>query len=184
MRRPCQSSIANSAMTTEGKRVAASRTGPLAVVVLLLALATGFGSAAAETAFSAIPGPERCRFLELRIEDGWWLQLRRDGPAAYGFGALPQRVLVEGGTFAFDEVYAAVIGHLAEAQSGARVTVVFSPMAAGFEGQVFALKDADTLASELFATAYRRRDLDLDDGFQQQNLRHLDPFWADAPFLR
>lgn len=156
----------------------------LAWLVLALALVMGLGESAAATALSAIPDQDRCAFLEIRLEDGWWLQLRRSEPAAYGFGALPQRVIVETGTFSLEAVYDAIIDRVVEAYPNARFTVLFSPMAPGYDGRVFALRGADALVSDLLATAYRKRDRSLDDGFQQRALHDLDPFWAKAPFLQ
>jgi len=115
---------------------------------------------------------------------GWWVQIRKDEPAAYGFGALPQRVSVKEGTFSLEDVYRAVIDHVVEPYPDASVTVLFSPMASGDEGRVFALDVAGPLVTELFATAYRERDQALDDGFQQEAIRSLDPFWTRAPFLQ
>jgi len=141
-------------------------------------------AAAAVTPTAAIPSLEHCTVLELRLDEGWWLQIRRDRPAAYGFGALPQRVVVKPGTFSFEAFYRAVIDRVSASASGAPVTVIFAPMAAGQEGRVFALEDAGSYVTELFAAAYRERDESLDDGFQQQAIRSLEPFWAEAPFLQ
>ena len=118
------------------------------------------------------------------MDEGWWVQIRKDEPAAYGFGALPQRVAVKEGTFSLEAVYEAIIDHVAEPTSGAPVTVLFSPMASGDEGRVFALDGAGPFVTELFATAYRERDQALDDGFQQEAIRSLEPFWTRAPFLQ
>ena len=153
-----------------------------AIAVWLLLWATLAAAAAAPTA--AIPSREDCTVLELRLVGGWWVQIRRDRPAAYGFGALPRRVAVKPGTFSLDEVYRTVIDRVVAPASGAPVNVIFSPMAPGEEGRVFAVEAAGPFVTELFATAYRQRDEALDDGFQQQAIRALEPFWSDAPFLQ
>lgn len=167
-------------------RVRDPRRRPRTVAWLALSviLASAVGAAGASGPRAAIPPLERCTFLELRIDEGWWLQVRRSEPAAYGYGALPQRVVVKAGTFTLDEVYRAVIDHVVAPYPDAAVTVVFGPMAAGFEGRVFALRDAKPLVSELMATAYREGDRSLDDRIQQNAIRALDPFWTRAPFLQ
>lgn len=153
----------------------------LALSVILLA---AIGGAHASAPRAAIPTLDQCRFLELRMTEGWWLLIRRDEAAAYGFGALAKRVVVKEGTFSLDELYGAVIDHVVAPYPDAPVTVVFSPMAPGYEGWVFALARDGPDVSELFATAYRERDQALDDGLQQDAIRDLDPFWTRAPFLR
>lgn len=152
--------------------------------ILFMALLTGFGASARPEPPTTIPSRDHCMLLELRMDEGWWLQIRRDEPAAYGFGALPQRVSVKTGTFSLEKVYLDIIDGVVESYPEAPVTVLFSPMAAGHDGRVFALKIDDAAVSELFATAYHARDQSLDDGFQQEAIRHLDPFWMKAPFLQ
>ncbi len=156
-------------------------TAAFAVGVIVASLMSGAGASAPR---AAIPALERCSFLELWVDEGWWLQVGRNEPAAYGFGALPNRVTVKAGTFTVDEVYRAVIDHVATPHPDARVTVVFGPMASGYEGWVFALEGADPFVFEFLATAYRERDRALDDGIQQDAIRALDPFWTRAPFLQ
>ena len=162
-----------------------SRFGP-ALWLILWAMLAAASVSAGPTA--SVPSLEDCTVLELRLAGGWWVQIRRDRPAAYGFGALAQRVAVKEGTFALEDVYRAVIDRVAAPTSDAplsdaAVSVIFSPMAPGEEGRVFALEAAGPFVTELFATAYRERDEALDDGFQQQAIRSLEPFWSGAPFL-
>jgi hypothetical protein len=157
---------------------------PAARLALWVALLCAIGAAQASAPRSAIPALDQCRFLELRMTEGWFLQIRRDQPALYGFGALPKVVFVKVGTFSLDEVYGAVIDHVVAPYPDARVNVVFSPMAPGYEGRVFALAADGPDVSALFATAYRARDLARDDGLQHDAIRDLDPFWAKAPFLQ
>lgn len=121
-------------------------TAAFAVGVIVASLMSGAGASAPR---AAIPALERCSFLELWVDEGWWLQVGRNEPAAYGFGALPNRVTVKAGTFTVDEVYRAVIDHVATPHPDARVTVVFGPMASGYEGWVFALEGADPFVFEL-----------------------------------
>ena len=156
------------------------RFGPVVWLILWPMLAAASVSAGPA---AAVPSLEDCTVLELRLAGGWWVQIRRDRPAAYGFGALPQRVAVKEGTLSLEEVYRAVIDRVVAPASGAPVSVIFSPMAPGEEGRVFALEAAGPFVTELFATAYRERDEALDDGFQQQAIRSLEPFWSGAPFL-
>jgi hypothetical protein len=118
------------------------------------------------------------------MAEGWWLQVRKKEPAAYGFGALPQRVIVKEGTFSFDSIYKYILGGVVDPYPNAEVTAIFSPMAPGHEGRVFALRIADSVVSELFAKAYRERDQSLDNGFQRRAIDDLDPFWIPAPFLQ
>ena len=148
-----------------------------------LLLAAWLAGPAASAPRSAIPRPENCELIELRHAGGWWLQLRRNEPASYGFGALPVRVIVKEQTFSFEEIYRDTIDAVGEAYPGAPVTIMFSPMAAGYEDTVFALNVDPATVSQLFATAYRGRDQSLDDGFQQQAIRRLDRFLTSAPFL-
>jgi hypothetical protein len=157
---------------------------PAARLALWMALLCVVGAAQASAPRSAIPARDQCRFLELRMAEGWFLQIRRDQAAAYGFGALAKLVFVEAGTFSLDEIYGAVIDHVVAPYPDARVNVVFSPMAPGYEGWVFALAADGPDVSALFATAYRARDLARDDGLQHDAIRDLDPFWAKAPFLQ
>lgn len=157
---------------------------PAARLALWLALLCAVGGVQASAPRSAIPARDDCRFLELRMAEGWFLQIRRDEAAVYGFGALPKLVFVKAGTFAMDEVYDAVIGHVVAPYPDDRVSVVFGPMAPGYEGRVFALAADGPDVSELFATAYRERDQARDGGIQQGAIRDLDPFWARAPFLQ
>ena len=96
----------------------------LALCVMLAA-----ASAAASALPASIPGLERCTLLELRMAEGWWVQIRKDEPAAYGFGALPQRVSVKEGPLSLEAVYRAIIDHVVEPYPDAPVTVLFSPMA-------------------------------------------------------
>lgn len=152
-----------------------------ALVVLWAALAAA-GAGAAPPA--TVPSLEDCTLVELRMAEGWWVQIRKDRSAGYGFGALPQRVAVKAGTFSFEVVYRAVIDRAVAPVSDDPVTILFSPMAPGEEGRVFALEAAGPFVAELFAAAYRERDEALDDGFQQQAIRSLEPFWAEAPFLQ
>lgn len=131
---------------------------------------------------SAVPSQERCTFLELRLDGGWWLQIHRDRPAAYGFGALPHAVAVNEGTFSIDTVYEKIIQAVVESHRGTHVTVTFSPMP-GNEGRGFGVVGADTIVSELFARAYVERNQNVVNEFQRQALEVLDLFWSDAPFL-
>ena len=64
----------------------------LALWLILWPMLAEASVSAAPTA--AIPSVEDCTVLELRLAGGWWVQIRRDRPAAYGFGALAQRVIV------------------------------------------------------------------------------------------
>lgn len=155
-----------------------------ATLFLFLTLAAGLGGSAASAQPNAIPILERCTRLTLYMADGWWLQIRRNGPALYGFGALPQRVIVKEGTFSIERVYRDIIDGVEETYSDTQFAVVFSPMPSGQEGAVYALKDAGGVVPELFARAYRERDLSYDGAFQEDAIRHLDQFWAGAPFLQ
>ena len=141
-------------------------------------------SAAASELAPNVPSLEDCTLLELRMSEGWWLQIRKNEPAAYGFGALPQRVYVNEGTFSLERVYKEIIEGVGEPYPNARVSVIFAPMTPGQEGRVYGLLGADRYVSALFAKAYRERNQSLDDGFQQRAIQDLDPFWSRAAFLQ
>jgi len=160
------------------RQVTATR---FALCMMLLWVIAG---AQASAPRSAIPTLDQCRFLELRMTEGWFVQIRRDQAAEYGFGALAKVVFVKAGTFSMDEVYAAVIDHVVAPYLDAQVNLVFSPMAPGYEGRVFALAADGPDVNELFATAYRARDRARGDGIQHDAVRDLDRFWAKAPFLQ
>ena len=152
--------------------------------VVALTLAIGVAASGVSAPPSMIPTLEQCTFLELRMDGGWWIQFRKNEPADYGYGALPQRVSVTEETFSFEDIYREIIEVVVEPHGEARVTVAFRPMAPGHEGRVFAVNAADAAVSELFARAYRARDRSLEDGFQQQAIRALEPAWSRAPFLQ
>ena len=171
------------------RRAGGRRRGRLSLVsaarlALSLAVLCAIGTAQASARRSAIPARDQCDFLELRMAEGWFLQIRRNQATVYGFGALSKVAFVKAGTFSLDEVYGAVIDHVVAPYPDARVSVVFSPMAPGYEGRVFALAADGPDVSELFATAYRARDRARDDGIQHDAIRDLDRFWARAPFLQ
>lgn len=155
------------------------------LLMLGVALATEIGGPALSAPPSTIPPAETCTSVVVMLDQAWWIRVRTDGPATYGYGAIPEQVLVREGVLSLTDIYDTIIEHVVERDPGARFKVVFSPMAPGHEGRVFDLSSDGPDLSELFAAAYRapRQDLEgLKADFQLRAIRNLDRMWRDAPF--
>lgn len=53
-----------------------------------------------------IPIIEDCQQITMRDSGGWWLSIKHDGAASYGFGTLPAQIQVSPHTFSFEDIHA------------------------------------------------------------------------------
>lgn len=133
-----------------------------------------------------IPGKSLTDVITVMLDDAWWLQVRRDGNHAIGYGALPARMAVA--TDALD------IGRLHDMVARNTVTDATTPLTPGEcrytatfsgpgadAGRVHALRPdvCDELA-DMFRTAWSN----LDPTTEAAATEVIERAWRDAPFLR
>lgn len=138
---------------------------------------------------SDIPSRQRCQVLTFMYNEGFWLQVRRDGLDAIGFGALPQRVPVHPDAFAIDQVYDAVAPYarphreriLSEKGKTARFDVQFHALDSTDTGHVYLLsEEVNAYMKALFRRAYHSTD---SSRTFAQDYETIHRFWENAPFL-
>lgn len=157
--------------------VRGSRTA-LAAVLSLLSACAGASQTAPPPSGQALPGG-----ATLMLDDGWWLQVRRDGEHAIGFGALAARIPVASSAVDAEQLLELVSRNARpgaptpDVEDRCRYTVTFSDGT----GLVHALPAdlCDTLAGA-FRSAWEER---LPASSTMGGTDVIERAWRSAPFL-
>jgi len=128
-----------------------------------------------------IPEVGDCSAVFIMTSEGWWLNVRRDGSAEYGFGALPERVRVSRHVFDFTQIYekarASLLTESRNAEAAYKTATFFR--AGNSAARAYYLKDPGWVPA-LFSTA-RTNSLEPENEIEKQWHETIDDFWKKSP---
>src|SRR5690606_31598209 len=129
---------------------------------------------------SACQGPVEA--VHVRLSEGWWIQVNRDGSGAYGFGTLPAVAQVEPGAFVFTDILEdtkrAMSRKLLSAETRYMAVALLQQGASAAKEQ--RLEKDQALLARLFETARAHTIAPANDIEQKADLR-LKDIWANSP---